>query len=202
MRPPAATLLTDLLALARAGDLQALVCFKQMFCGRKFVWNAFSAPERASTAKSLVDLISVLGSTPLACFVAARAIYAEKLYHLLNLQNMPIVRELLLCAKDEMKLVVEEKMAEKDMDFAVWTNWQSILKACWTVFGSSAPKSIARCCIKITRILLVDLHAFRPLVPPPESIDQVRAWLTTLAKVGQKHCALCVDVSSVTSARV
>jgi uncharacterized integral membrane protein len=35
--PPAPSLLAELLALARGGDLQALVCFKQMFCGRRFV---------------------------------------------------------------------------------------------------------------------------------------------------------------------
>jgi hypothetical protein len=150
-------------------------------------------------AKSLVELIQILGSTPLVCFVAARAMFAEKLYQLLDLKNMALVRELLLCAKDDVEKVVQEKMSERDLDITVWNNWEAMLKACWSVFASSSPRSVRRCCIKITRLLLVDLHGFRQLTPLPETIEQVRSWLATLAKVLSCLHVLCFFVQKKSS---
>ena len=95
---------------------------------------------------------------------------------------MHLVRELLLAIKDDIAKVAEERMPEKDLDLTVWQNWQPLLQACWSVYQSAPSPIVSRACIKVTRLLLVDIHAFKPLNPAPESLEPVRAWLASLAK--------------------
>lgn len=69
---PYPSLLQELAQLARSGDAQALTCFKQLFTTRTHVWLEFTVSERALIVKGLVELLDVLGSVPLVCYVSAR----------------------------------------------------------------------------------------------------------------------------------
>jgi hypothetical protein len=100
---PHASLLAELLVLCRGGDAAALTCFKQLFGPRIHVWMLFSVQERQATVKTLVDLLDVVGSTPLMCYVSARSLYTEGCFSLLRLANVHLVRELLLAVKDDIE---------------------------------------------------------------------------------------------------
>jgi hypothetical protein len=183
---PTATLLAELAALAREGKIVALTCFKQLFTIKQAVWFACGKSDRVAAVTVLVSLLDTLGHTPMLAYVAARGLYLESQFSSLKLSNPLLMRQVLRAVKDDIDRVCEERLSLAELEsraFPIWNNWQSVLRATWAVFVSAPPgANVALECIRVTRLLLVDLNNYRALSPPIESVDQIRHFLTSLAK--------------------
>ncbi len=191
---PGAGLLSDLAGMAREGKVVALTCFKQLFTVKQHVWFAFPVRERQATVTALAAMLDELGNTPLLTFVASRAIYLESAFQLLKLSNVSVVRQVLKAARDDVEAVCEERMSPQQLEARaapLWRNWQPLLQACWAVFVNGAPAAALEC-VRVTRLLLVDLNDYRALSPAIESAQPIKAFLTQLA--GQLHAHKIADV--------